>query len=60
MGERQAARADGLRKLAESAAPLYASFGDAQKGHPQILMRGLRPHGGMGWGGRGQDRGMRP
>jgi zinc resistance-associated protein len=64
MADRQAARADGLRKLADSAAPLYATFDDAQKRRLRILIRGLRPHGMMGRGGgmrgRGQDGGMRP
>jgi zinc resistance-associated protein len=55
MADGQAARPDGLRKLADSVAPLYASFDDLQ-----ILMRRLRPHGMMGRRERGQDGGMPP
>ena len=60
MADRQAARAEALRKLADSAAPLYATFDDAQKRRLRVLMRGLRPRGMMGGGWRGHDGGMRP
>jgi hypothetical protein len=55
MADRQAARAEALRKLADSAAPLYATFDDGQKRRLQVLVRGLRLQGG-GWHGGG----MRP
>jgi zinc resistance-associated protein len=54
MAERQAARAEALRKLADAAAPLYATFDEGQKRRLRVLVRGLRPHGmmGRGWHGR--------
>src|SRR4051812_47061738 len=58
MAERQAVRAEALRKLAEAAAPLYASFDDGQKRRLRMLVRHMRPGGGMmrhAW--RGMDRG---
>ena len=60
MADRQAARAEALRKLADSAAPLYATFDEGQKRRLRILARGLRPHGMMRGGWRGRDSGMRP
>ncbi|HKG85570.1 MAG TPA: Spy/CpxP family protein refolding chaperone [Beijerinckiaceae bacterium] len=64
MAERQAVRAEALRKLAEAAAPLYASFDDGQKRRLRMLVRHMRPGGGMmrhAWRGMdrgGMDRGM--
>ncbi len=58
MAERQALRAEALRKLAEAATPLYASFDDGQKRRLRMLVRHMRPGGGMmrqAW--RGMDRG---
>src|SRR5215211_5710259 len=58
MAERQAVRAEALRKLAEAATPLYASFDDGQKRRLRMLVRHMRPGGGMmrhAW--RGMDRG---
>jgi len=63
MAERQAVRAEALRKLAEAAAPLYASFDDGQKRRLRMLVRHMRPGGGMmrhawrGMGRGGMDRG---
>ena len=57
MAERQAVRAEALRKLAEAATPLYASFDDGQKRRLRMLVRHMRPGGGMmrhAW--RGMDR----
>ena len=62
MAERQAVRAEALRKLAEAAAPLYASFDDGQKRRLRMLVRHMRPGGGMmrhawrGMGRGGMDR----
>jgi zinc resistance-associated protein len=56
MAERQAARADSLRKLADAAAPLYATLDEGQKRRAQVLMRGLRPRGMMGGGRHGGER----
>jgi len=57
MADRQAARAEALRRLADSAAPLYATFDDGQKRRLRVLTRALRPHGmGHGWHGRGVMR----
>jgi zinc resistance-associated protein len=58
MADRQAARAEALRKLADAAAPLYATLDDGQKRRLRVLARGLRPHGMRGGGWR--DGGMRP
>jgi zinc resistance-associated protein len=58
MAERQAVRAEALRKLAEAATPLYASFDDGQKRRLRMLVRHMRPGGGMmrqAW--RGMDGG---
>jgi hypothetical protein len=60
MAERQAARAEALRKLADSAAPLYATFDEGQKRRLRILVRGLRPHGMMRGGRHGRDSDVRP
>lgn len=57
MADRQAARAEGLRKLADATAPLYATLDEGQKRRLQVLMRRLRPHGMIG--GRGYGEGMR-
>jgi zinc resistance-associated protein len=59
MAERQAARAEALRKLADSATPLYATFDEGQKRRLRILVRGLRPHGMMRGGWHGRDSGRR-
>lgn len=51
MGE----RADGLKKLADAAEPLYKSLDDAQKKRLTFLMRrgpGFGKHGHHGWHGR--------
>lgn len=57
VADRQAARAEGLRKLADSAAPLYATFDEGQKRRLGVLMRGLRPRMmDAGWRGRGEGR----
>jgi zinc resistance-associated protein len=58
MAERQAVRAEALRKLAEAATPLYASFDEGQKRRLRMLVRHMRPGGGMmrhAW--RGMDGG---
>jgi zinc resistance-associated protein len=47
MAERQGARAEALRKLADAATPLYASFDDGQKRRLRVLARQMRPHGMM-------------
>jgi zinc resistance-associated protein len=66
MAERQGARAEALRKLADAATPLYANFDDGQKRRLRVLVRQMRPHGMMrhawrhrdgmgGWRRRGMD-----
>jgi zinc resistance-associated protein len=57
MADRQAARAETLRKLADAASPLYATLDDGQKRRLRVLARGLRPHG---MGRRWQRGDMRP
>ncbi len=63
MAERQAVRAEALRKLAEAVTPLYASFDDGQKRRLRMLVRHMRPGGGMmrhawrGMEGGGMGRG---
>ena len=48
MADRQAARADALRKLADAATPLYASMDEGQKRRALVLARSFRPrHGGF-------------
>jgi len=48
MADRQAAHADALRKLADAAAPLYATLDEGQKRRLRVLARTMRPHfGGM-------------
>jgi len=47
MADRQAARADALRKLADAAAPLYAALDEGQKRRLAVLTRGLRPRARM-------------
>jgi hypothetical protein len=59
MADRQAARAEALRKLADAATPLYATFDDGQKRRLRVLVRGLRPHGMMGGGWRERMRSWR-
>ena len=59
MADRQAARADAVRKLADAAAPLYATFDDGQKRRLRVLVRGLRPHDMMRGGWRERERAMR-
>jgi zinc resistance-associated protein len=46
MADRQAARADALRKLADAAAPLYASLDESQKRRLLVLARAMRPRFG--------------
>ena len=66
MADRQGARAEALRKLADAAGPLYASFDDGQKRRLRILVRQMRPRGmmrhawrhGEGRGGMMHRRGM--
>jgi zinc resistance-associated protein len=59
MADRQGARADALRRLADASAPLYASLDDAQKRRAFALVRMMRPHGWGHHGGwrRGFERG---
>jgi zinc resistance-associated protein len=60
IAERQAARAEALRKLADAATPLYASLDEGQKRRLRILARPMqRQLGVMGGfdGMRGQGRG---
>ncbi|HYI88785.1 MAG TPA: Spy/CpxP family protein refolding chaperone [Beijerinckiaceae bacterium] len=49
LSERQLASGEALRKLADAAAPLYASLDEGQKRRLRVLARGLRPgrHGAM-------------
>ena len=64
MAERQGARAEALRRLADAAAPLYATFDDGQKRRLRLLARHMRPgtmrHAwrGGGWRGGMRDRDM--
>jgi zinc resistance-associated protein len=60
MAERQGARAEALRKLADASAPLYATFDDGQKRRLRILVRQMRPHGMMrhAWGHHHDRDGM--
>ncbi len=63
MADRQGARAEALRRLADAATPLYASFDEGQKRRLRVLVRQMRPHGMMrhawrhGEGRGGMDRG---
>lgn len=57
MADRQAARSDALRKLADAATPLYASFDDGQKRRLRVLIRQMRPHGMMRHAMRGMGHG---
>jgi zinc resistance-associated protein len=59
LAERQAARADSLRKLADAAAPLYATLDDGQKRRLAVLTRGLRPTGAMNEHHGRRERGWR-
>jgi zinc resistance-associated protein len=64
VAERQGARADALRKLADATGPLYGSLDEGQKRRLRVLIRQMRPHGmmrhawrhhdGMGPGGMGR------
>jgi hypothetical protein len=66
--ERMAQGSETVRKLADAAAPLYATLDDGQKRRLQILTRHMGPRGMMGRGGmmrdwfdpdgRGERRGM--
>lgn len=56
MADRQAARSDALRRLADAASPLYASFDDGQKRRLRVLIRQMRPHGMMRHAWRHMDR----
>jgi zinc resistance-associated protein len=47
MADRQGARAEALRRLADAAAPLYATFDEGQKRRLRLLARHMRPRGGM-------------
>jgi len=64
--ERQIARGEAMRKVADAAAPLYATLTTEQKDRlPKLMRPGMRGHvgrwmrdHGMGWGwGRRDDRG---
>jgi len=58
IADRQAARAEALRRVADAAAPLYATLDEGQKRRSGVLMRSLRGDGGRG--GRHHDgRGWR-
>ncbi|HEX8164517.1 MAG TPA: Spy/CpxP family protein refolding chaperone [Beijerinckiaceae bacterium] len=62
MAERQGARAEALRRLADAAQPLYATFDDGQKRRLRLLARHMRPGGGMmrhAWREGGWRGGMR-
>lgn len=54
-------RAQGLKRLADAAEPLYKTLDDAQKRRLHVLARGLRAHG-EGFGPRGSHgpRGAQP
>jgi zinc resistance-associated protein len=59
MADRQGARAEALRRLADAAAPLYATFDEGQKRRLRLLARHMRPRGGMmrqAWRGMDRDR----
>jgi zinc resistance-associated protein len=47
MAERQTARGEALRKLADAATPLFDSFDDAQKRRLHVLVRDMRPRWSM-------------
>jgi zinc resistance-associated protein len=47
MAERQAARAEALRRVADATAPLYATLDESQKRRAAVLLRTLRPGGLM-------------
>jgi zinc resistance-associated protein len=51
--DRMAQGSDAMRKLADAAAPLYATLDDAQKRRLRILVRDMGPRGMMGPGWRG-------
>ena len=55
MADRMGQGADAMRKLAEAAAPLYATLDDAQKRRLQTLLR-VGPRGMMGFGMMGPGR----
>jgi zinc resistance-associated protein len=42
--DRMSARAEGLKKLADASAPLYASLTEDQKHRFVVLLRAMRPH----------------
>jgi zinc resistance-associated protein len=67
ISENQLARGEALKKLADAAAPLYATFSDEQKHRLPVLLIAIRPHhhhhfamerGDMerGWHHMGRDR----
>jgi hypothetical protein len=56
MADQMTRAADAARKLADAAAPLYATFDDAQKRRLRVLTRGMAPRGMMGADGRGMMR----
>ena len=51
--DRMAQGSDAMRKLADAAAPLYATLDDAQKRRLRILVRDMGPRSMMGRGWRG-------
>jgi hypothetical protein len=57
MSDRMAEGAAAMRKLADAAAPLYASLDEAQRRRLRVLARDMGPRGIMGGPGRGMMRG---
>jgi hypothetical protein len=57
MADRMTEGAAAMRKLAEAAAPLYASLDEAQKRRLRVLTRPMGPGGMMGGPGQGMMRG---
>jgi hypothetical protein len=57
MADRMGQGASAASRLAEAAAPLYATLDDAQKRRLRVLVRDMGPPGMMGRGGRGLMRG---
>jgi zinc resistance-associated protein len=58
ISENQLARGEALKKLADAAAPLYATFSDEQKHRLPALLYAIRPHHHhFAMGGEGMDRG---
>jgi zinc resistance-associated protein len=58
MSTNQLARGEALKKLADAAAPLYATLSEEQKERIPLLLRAMRPHfmhHGFSWGEREHD-----